>query len=167
MVAHNDTTATGPTATNSNEKTPLLTSRNVTANNGATASSPTSRFTLVATIGAVALVVLGIGTAAYTYHQYTLRSEFADAVRRRTIDYMASVPNTCQSCSVVIPSNTYVGRGLGGAIDASDCVVRFNAHVPAVAPAEDYGRGPGERARNEGGGRGGALCCRVHIIIRI
>lgn len=146
MVAPNHKSATGPAATNSDEKTPLLTSKSVTAKNGdratsasSSSSSATSRLSFVAIIGAVVLVVLGVGTAAYRYNQYRLRGEFAEAVKQRTIDFMARVPHTCQSCSVVLPSNTYAGRGLGSAIDASDCVVRFNAHVPAAAPAEDYG----------------------------
>ena len=36
----------------------------------------------------------------------------------------------CDTCALVIPSDTYNGKGLGSAIDSADCVVRFNAHGP-------------------------------------
>ena len=45
----------------------------------------------------------------------------------------------CNSCAVVIPSDRLAGKGMGSAIDAHDCVVRFNTHDPADAPAEDWG----------------------------
>ncbi len=45
----------------------------------------------------------------------------------------------CNSCAVVIPSDKLTGKGFGSAIDEHDCVVRFNAHEPSDAPAEDWG----------------------------
>ena len=36
----------------------------------------------------------------------------------------------CDTCALVIPSDTFDGKGLGSAIDSADCVVRFNAHGP-------------------------------------
>ena len=33
----------------------------------------------------------------------------------------------CGTCALVIPSDTFDGKGLGPAIDSADCVVRFNA----------------------------------------
>ena len=88
-----------------------------------------------------------LGTAAYKYRTHVL-SQDADVdplayVYQRSADWLAKVPQTCSTCSVVIPSNTYAGRGFGPLIDSADCVVRFNAHDPnstdAIGP-EDYGQ---------------------------
>ena len=47
--------------------------------------------------------------------------------------------DTCSSCAVVIPSDKLTGKGFGAAIDAHDCVVRFNAHDAEDASSEDWG----------------------------
>ena len=46
-------------------------------------------------------------------------------------------PQMCSSCAVVIPSDVLSGneRQL---IDSHECVLRFNAHAPDAANAEDW-----------------------------
>ena len=87
-------------------------------------------------------VVVFLGTAATNYRSKSLREDALEAVYQRSDDWLQNVQQTCSSCSIIIPSNTYVGRGFGDLIDSADCVVRFNTHDPnatdAVGP-EDYG----------------------------
>ena len=48
-------------------------------------------------------------------------------------------PQMCSSCAVVIPSDVLSGNKMGQLIDSHECVLRFNAHAPDAANAEDWG----------------------------
>lgn len=88
------------------------------------------------------LVVALLGTAALGHRRRTVLNHektVLDIVKQRTWDVLENEEQMCAQCSVVLPSKTYAGRGLGQLIDASECVVRFNDHDAAAAPPEDYG----------------------------
>jgi hypothetical protein len=94
------------------------------------------------TAGLALLVVGFLGTGAYKHHSDKVLNHektVLDIVKQRSFQFLEDSSQMCASCSVVIPSKTYAGRGLGARIDAADCVVRFNDHVASAAPSEDYG----------------------------
>jgi len=53
-----------------------------------------------------------------------------DEIYDRSSRVIAEHEQYCGTCALVIPSDTFDGKGLGPAIDSADCVVRFNAHGP-------------------------------------
>ena len=53
-----------------------------------------------------------------------------DEIYDRSSPVIAEHEQYCGTCALVIPSDTFDGKGLGPAIDSADCVVRFNAHGP-------------------------------------
>ena len=114
-------------------------------NRGGGATSLTLRSTVALAATGILLLACVVGVE-YRYVS-NLRQAEAEA---EAVDPMAEVyertdlwkdKQTCSSCSIVLPSNTYEGKGLGPVIDKADCVVRFNAHrtdMEGMKP-EDWG----------------------------
>ena len=111
---------------------------------GGGATSLTLRSTVALAATGMLLLACVVG-AEYRYVSGLNQAE-AEAV----VDPMTEVyertdawkdKQTCSSCSIVLPSATYEGKGLGPAIDKADCVVRFNAHQPDTGgmKPEDWG----------------------------
>jgi len=68
-------------------------------------------------------------TAVIKYSKAFARVSVAD-VYARTERIFNEHAQYCGTCALVIPSDTYRGKGLGVSIDSADCVVRFNSHGP-------------------------------------
>ena len=88
---------------------------------------------------AAVLLVTGAGGAAYRYRTHQLRAGEMSVVAQRTLAKLQEKPQWCNSCAVVIPTDTYSGKGWGQQIDAADCVVRFNDRAPSAHSPEDLG----------------------------
>ena len=127
----------------------------------------TGTFRSVMALAAAALLVLACAAGVKYQYVSTLRQDDEIAadpmleVYARTDAWNGR--QTCSSCSVVLPSDTYAGRGLGPLIDQADCVVRFNAHHPNISgmSPEDYGSKDDIRVINGKEGRG-ALHTHTH-----
>ena len=102
------------------------------------ATNGTTRSTMGAFAAAV-LLVTGAGGAAYRYRTHQLRAGEMSVVAQRTLAKLQEKPQWCNSCAVVIPTDTYSGKGWGQQIDAADCVVRFNDRTPNTLSPEDLG----------------------------
>ena len=102
------------------------------------ATNGTTRSTMGAFAAAV-LLVTGAGGAAYRYRTHQLRAGEMSVVAQRTLARLQEKPQWCNSCAVVIPTDTYSGKGWGQQIDAADCVVRFNDRAPSAQSPEDLG----------------------------
>ena len=96
---------------------------------------------------AVVGVLLIAGLVAAGYAGRTLYASSRDANHRvqeptariRTNDISGgdAKSSSCSTCSVVFPSKTFDGKGLGGQIDGADCVVRYNYHDPQCLGTEE------------------------------
>ena len=115
---------------------PLPPSASRRASSGAT--NGTTRSTMGAFAAAV-LLVTGAGGAAYRYRTHQLREGEMTAVAARTLDRLQEKPQWCNSCAVVVPTDTYADKGWGQQIDAADCVVRFNDATTGTKSPEDLG----------------------------
>lgn len=102
------------------------------------ATNGTTRSTMGAFAAAV-LLVTGAGGAAYRYRTHQLQAGEMSVVAQRTLAKLQEKPQWCNSCAVVIPTDTYSGKGWGQQIDAADCVVRFNDRTPNTLSPEDLG----------------------------
>lgn len=102
------------------------------------ATNGTTRSTMGAFAAAV-LLVTGAGGAAYRYRTHQLQAGEISVVAQRTLAKLQEKPQWCNSCAVVIPTDTYSGKGWGQQIDAADCVVRFNDRTPSTVSPEDLG----------------------------
>ena len=102
------------------------------------ATNGTTRSTMGAFAAAV-LLVTGAGGAAYRYRTHQLQAGEMSVVAQRTLAKLQEKPQWCNSCAVVIPTDTYSGKGWGQQIDAADCVVRFNDRAPSAHSPEDLG----------------------------
>lgn len=102
------------------------------------ATNGTTRSTMGAFAAAV-LLVTGAGGAAYRYRTHQLQAGEMSVVAQRTLAKLQEKPQWCNSCAVVIPTDTYSSKGWGQQIDAADCVVRFNDRTPNTQSPEDLG----------------------------
>ena len=74
---------------------------------------------------------------AATRMPYELESRAAEVQQVQSM--LGGKPQLCSSCAVVIPSDVLSGNKMGQLIDSHECVLRFNAHAPDAANAEDWG----------------------------
>ena len=150
---------------------PLPPSASRRASSGAT--NGTTRSTMGAFAAAV-LLVTGAGGAAYRYRTHQLREGEMTAVAARTLDRLQEKPQWCNSCAVVVPTDTYADKGWGQQIDAADCVVRFNDATTGTKSPEDLGMkdtirvisadGPGNPAwRSPCALGGGEWACNISL----
>ena len=92
-----------------------------------------SRATRCVVLGLAALFAVSACTAVVTIERAQssgLSQISVKEVYARSETSVRHNPVFCGTCAVVIPSDTYGGGSLGGAIDSADCVVRFNGHGP-------------------------------------
>lgn len=121
------------------EGAPLLPgSGNALMRNGA------SRATRCVLLSLAALfAVSAVSAVAVIEHKHAAVSSTSVAdVYSRSQLLLDQNPRFCDTCAVVIPSDTYKGKGLGGAIDSAQCVVRFNHHGPLDCESEDKSKCP-------------------------
>jgi hypothetical protein len=92
-----------------------------------------SRATRCVVLGLAALFAVSACTAVVTIERAQssgLSQISVKEVYARSETSVRHNPVFYGTCAVVIPSDTYGGGSLGGAIDSADCVVRFNGHGP-------------------------------------